>query len=84
MTTNTIAVSGFDGPKKGSYVLPEDYYLCEEERPISENQRKTIIGLIYARIDNPDEIERRCAEIESYNYIDANEAINDLLFAPLR
>ena len=76
MITKT-AVGNF-GFKSNYY--PE--YIDETDRQMTSQQRKTLIELIYARIFNPDEIDRRITEIESYNYMDAREAIEDFLFAP--
>ena len=71
----------FDGSRRRN-IYPSDYYIGDIERPISHQQRKTLEELIYSRISNPDEIERRLTEIECYNFADASEAIADFLLAP--
>lgn len=52
------------------------------DRPISHHQRKTLEELIYSRVSNPEEIDRRLAELEGYNFSDASEALDDYLYAP--
>jgi len=75
--------SCFDGPNRNN-IYPSDYYMGDIDKPISHQQRKTLEDLIQSRIYNPDEVDRRLSEIESYNFTDAQEMIEDLLFAPRR
>ncbi len=58
-----------------------DYSGCME-RPMTNQQKKTLEKLIYSRISNPDEVSRRLIEIEDFNFNDASEAITDFLLAP--
>ena len=70
------------GGSRRSRIYPD--YFVAEERPITKNQKETLIQLVYSRISNPEEIERRLTEIESYSFEDACEAIKDYMFAPYR
>ncbi len=60
----------------------QDIY--DEDKPMTRHQRRTLEELIYSRISNPDEAERRLNELESYNFVDAQEMIEDLLFATMK
>ncbi|MCX6715624.1 MAG: hypothetical protein NT077_01245 [Candidatus Taylorbacteria bacterium] len=73
--------SSFDGPRRNN-IYPSDYYLGDLNKPITHQQRKTLENLIYSRVYNPEEVDRRINEIESYDYNDAQEMITDLLLAP--
>ena len=53
-----------------------------EDKEMSQKQRRTLVELIYSRISNPEEVEGRLSQLESYNFLDAQEAIDDFLFAP--
>jgi len=75
--TNTVAVGSFY-PKRG---YPD--YVEDVDKPLSYRQRKTLEELIFSRVSNPDEIQRRLSQIEGYNFDDGQEMIKDLLFAPL-
>lgn len=75
MTTKT-AVANFNFKRGYSD------YLDDADRPMTRRQRRTIEEFIFSRVSNPEEVERRLAEIESYNYTDALEVIEDFLFAP--
>ncbi len=72
-----VAVGSFSFKKNRRY-MPEHE---AEDRPMSNQQRKTLIDLIYSRISNQDEIESRLSQLEDYNFLDAQEVINDFLFA---
>ena len=50
------------------------------DRPMTRHQRRTLEELIYSRISNPDEANRQLNQLESYNFVDAQEMIEDLLF----
>ncbi len=78
MITKT-AIGSLDSRKSSGYFLEYD-----PGRQMTREQKKTLIGLIYSRVSNPDEIERRLSQIEDYSFLDATEAINDLLFCSLR
>ncbi len=54
------------------------------DRPMSRSQRRALENLITDRIDNPQEIQRRLSEMESYNYIDAEEMLENLKYAAMR
>lgn len=56
----------------------------DTDRSMSHFQRRTLENLIMDRIDNPQEIQRRLSEMESYNYIDAEEMIENLKYAAMR
>ena len=75
MITKTMVGGDFNFRR----VYPE-YIVDDVEKPISKEQRRTLIELIYSRVSNPEEVERRLAEIESYNFADGEEAIGNFLF----
>ena len=68
-----------------NYRYPRGYerYL-EVDRPMTNQQRKTLVELISSCIDNHEEAERRLAEVDSFTFYDATEAIKDLCFSPYR
>ena len=78
MITKVAVGSNFNF-KRNHQCVPD--YESEPDRPITKAQRQTLVELIYSRISNPEEIERRLSQIEDYNYLDISEAIGDLLFS---
>lgn len=84
MTTKIAIATGenFDFKR----ICPK-YFESEEydvDRQITPQQRRTLENLIFSKISEPAEIERRLSQIESYNYYDCAEAISELLFAPVQ
>ena len=77
MITKTALASNFNF--KRSY--PE-YYEDDEDRPMSIQQKRTLTELIYSRVANQEEVERRLQEMESYNYNDCRDAIEDYICSP--
>lgn len=75
---NKVAVGSFNFRENHQYLSDYD----TEDRPMTSQQRKTLIDLIYSRISNQDEIESRLSQLEDYNFLDAQEVIQDFLFAP--
>lgn len=79
MITKTAVATGDNLEfKRNSNYFP-DY---DPERQMTKEQKQRLIELIYFHISNPKEVERRLAEMENYDHTDADEAINDFLFAP--
>lgn len=69
----------------GDYNFRNGYQDYENmDRPMSYHQRKTLEDLIFNRIDNPKEIQRRLSEMESYNYIDAEDMLQNMKYASMR
>ena len=58
-------------------------YPYDLDRPMTRHQRRTLEELIYSRISNPEEQDRRLNEIESYDFSDAQEMIDSLVFAKI-
>ena len=84
MTTKTAIATSDDFDFKRAY--PE-YFESEEvdvDRQITKEQRRTLENLIFSKISDLGERERRLTQIESYNYYDCAEAIGELLFAPFQ
>ena len=75
MITKT-AISSFGFGRVSPY-YPEDF-----DRPMSDSQRRKLQDIIFSNISNPREVERRLAEIESYDYSDAEEVLADMALAP--
>ena len=75
-----VAVGSFSFKKNRRYMPKYE----AEDRAMTSQQRKTLIDLIYSRISNQDEIESRLSQLEDYNFLDAQEVINDFLFSPWR
>jgi len=73
-----VAVGSFSFKKNRRYMPKYE----AEDTAMTSQQRKTIIDLIYSRISNQDEIESRLSQLEDYNFLDAQEVIQDFLFAP--
>ena len=76
--TTKVAVGSFSFKKNRRY-MPE---YEAEDRPMTNYQKKTLIDLIYSRVSNQDEIESHLSQLENYNFLDAQEVIQDFLFAP--
>ena len=53
------------------------------DKPMTRHQRRTLEELIYSRISNSEEQDRRINELESYDFRDAQEMIDSLVFAKL-
>ncbi len=75
MITKT-AVSGFGL----SRVSP--YYSEDTDRPMSDFQRRKLQDILISNVSNPRELDRRLSEIESYDYSDAEEVLEDMALAP--
>ena len=58
-------------------------YPYDFDQPMTRHQRRTLEELIYSRINNPEEQDRRLNELESYDFRDAQEMIDSLVFAKL-
>jgi len=74
MSTKTVAAN-FNWRK--GYQSYED----DVDRPMTNFQRRTLTDLIYGCISHPDEVERRLAEVDGYNYFDAADAIEQYKYA---
>jgi hypothetical protein len=73
MTTRTISAD---------YNFRRGYQAYDDvDRPMTRFQRRTLTDLIYGCISHPDEVERRVAQIEDYDYFDAAEAIEQYQYA---
>lgn len=72
----TITAKSFHN--KRNYRNEYDY-----DQPMTRHQRRTLEELIYSRINNPEEQDRRLNELESYDFRDAQEMIDCLVFAKL-
>lgn len=50
-------------------------YMDNEGRPMTKHQRTALINRAYSGISDPEELDRRLAEIDSYDFNDASEAL---------
>lgn len=74
MTTKTAAAN-FNWRR--NYPSYED----DVDRPMTHFQRRSLTDLIYSCISHPDEVERRVAMIDDYNYFEAADAIEQYQYA---
>ena len=72
----TMTADGFN--HKRNY---RDVY--DLDRQMTRHQRRTLEELIYSRISSPEEQERYLAELENYDFRDAQEMIDSLVFAKI-
>ena len=49
----------------------------ETDREMTNQQRNKLLNYFYTRISNPEEVEERLQEIESFNYADAESVIRE-------
>lgn len=75
MITKT-AVRGFD------FNRCSPYYPDDADRPITPFQKRKLQDFIFSNVSNPREIDRRLKEIETYDYTDAEEVLEDMALAP--
>jgi hypothetical protein len=66
-----------------SFVIESDNYM-REEGMISDKQKNTLASLIYSRIPDADECERRISQIEDMTYAEAEEEIFSFLSSQWR
>ena len=66
-----------------SYVISSENYMGEEEM-ISDRQRKTLTNLIYSKVQDADECERRIAQMEDMTSTDAENEIFSFLSSSWR
>ena len=69
----------------GDYNFRKGYQSYENlDRPMTYHQRKALENLIYNRIDNIKEVQRRLSEIESFNYVDAEDMLQHMKYSAMR
>ena len=74
----TKIMNGYDNPRRRC-AFPPDYYE-NAPRPMTSQQKRTLTDLLCSFISDNNELERKLAEIEDYDFKDACEAIMDLRF----
>jgi SpoVK/Ycf46/Vps4 family AAA+-type ATPase len=66
----------FDNPRR-NFIYPLDYAI-DVNRPMTKEQKKILVELLYSRFTDPDDLEEKLAAIDdTYSYADAAEIIRD-------
>jgi hypothetical protein len=81
MIVKTLKGSFYE-PRR-SFVIETDNYMGEEGM-ISDKQKRTLTNLIYSKVSDADECERRIAQMEDMTSVEAEEEIFSFLSSQWR